>query len=57
MTTLICLLRLGNLLTLLIVLRFDLILDTVLVLVVAGVVVVPVPTPTTLGAVWSKLGN
>ena len=58
MTTLICLLLpLGNLYLPSVVLQYVLILATDSVMVVAGVVVVPVPTLTTLGAVWSKLGN
>ena len=37
--------------------QFVVIVFADLVMVAAGVVVVPVPTLTTLGAVWSKLGN
>jgi hypothetical protein len=55
--SLICLRRLGNLFIPLIVILFDSILDTVLVPVVAGVVVVLVNLFTTLGAVWSIEGN
>jgi hypothetical protein len=57
MTSLICLHSLGNLLAFPFILQFDSIMDTVSVLVVAGVVVVLVPTLTTLGAVWSRRGN
>ena len=58
MNSLICLqLLLGNPYFISVVLQSILIVAEFLVLVVAGVVVAPVPTRTTLGAVWSKLGN
>ena len=51
--------RLGNLFTysVPIALQFILIVFADSVMVVAGVVVVLVPTLTTLGSVWSKLGS
>ena len=52
-----CLQSLGKTYCILIFFLFLPIVDTLLVLVVAGVVVVPVLTPTTLGAVWSIEGN
>ena len=51
-----CLRSLGNYCILSIFLFLS-IVDTLLVLVVAEVVVVPALTPTTLGAVWSTEGN
>ena len=58
MTSLICLHPpLVNPYSILVVLLCIMIVATDLVMVVAGVVVVPVPTRTTLGAVWSKLGS
>ena len=47
----------GNLFTYSVGFQHVSILLAELVMVVAGVVVVLVPTLTTLGAVWSKLGN